>query len=273
MTAARIISILLAIASTSVSGVLRAELPAREVAATVGIDQKLDEQIPLDLAFRDDQGRDVRLGDYFGERPVILNMVYYECPMLCTQVLNGLVTALRIVEFDVGKEYDIVTVSIDHNETPELAAGKKRQYVEDYGREGAEKGWHFLVGDSLNVKRLADAVGFRFRYDPGSDEYAHASGLMIATPQGRLSRYFYGIEYAPRDIRFGLMDAADEKIGDIADKVLLLCYDYDPHTGQYGPAIMTLVQGAGVAPVLGIVGYIIISMRRERRRRTSSSAV
>jgi len=251
------------------AGESRAELAGNRVASEVGLDQKLDSLVPLDLMFRDETGRAVRLGEYFGKRPVILTLAYYECPMLCTQVLNGLVSAMRTLKFDAGREYEVITVSIDHTEGPVLAMGKKRQYMKDYGRAGTDNGWHFLTGDSVTIARLADAVGFRFMYDPESKEYAHASGIMVVTPQGRMSRYLYGIEYPPRDLRYSLIDAAENKIGSVVDKVLMLCYAYDPHTGTYGVAIMTIVRIAGAATVLAILGFIYASVRRDRRRRSS----
>ena len=244
-----------------------ADLPGNRVAQEVGIDQHLDSLVPLDLTFLDEAGRDVQLGRYFGRKPVILTLAYYECPMLCTQVLNGLVSAMRTLKFDAGKEYEVITVSIDPGETPALAAGKKRQYLKDYGRPGSENGWHFLTGDSAEIARLADAVGFRYMLDPETGEYAHASGIMILTPQGRLSRYLYGIEYPPRDVRFSLIDAGQNNIGSVVDQVLMLCYEYNPITGKYGVAIMTIVRTAGALTVVTIIGFIVASIRRDRRRR------
>jgi protein SCO1/2 len=268
----RIAVVACALALAAVADV-RAQLPGNRIAQGVGLDQKLDSLIPLGLTFRDETGRSVRLAEYFGKRPVILTLAYYECPMLCTQVLNGLVGAMRTLKFDAGKEYQVITVSIDHLETPALAAGKKRQYMKDYGRAGTENGWHFLTGDSVSIKRLADAVGFRFMYDPESKEYAHASGIMVLTPEGRLSRYLYGIEYPPRDLRFSLIDASKSRIGSFTDKILMLCYNYDPHTGKYGVAIMLIVRLAGIVTVLGMVGFIVMSVRRERRARRLQEAV
>lgn len=251
----------------------QAEIPAKVVSQDVSIEQRLDSLIPLGIAFKDEAGNDVQLGRYFGKRPVILTLSYLECPMLCTQVLNGLVSAMRTLKFDAGNEYEVITVSIDHRETPTLAAAKKRQYVRDYGRAGAENGWHFLTGDSLAIKRLADAVGFRFVYDPKSKQFAHASGIMIATPQGRLSRYLYGIEYPPRDVRFSLIEAGENKIGSITDKVMMLCFEYNPVTGQYGVAIMAIVRTAAVVTVVAMIGFIVLSVRRDRRRRLLDNAV
>ena len=205
------------------------------------------------------------LGDYFGRRPVILVLAYYECPMLCTQVLNGLVSAIGVLNFSVGKEFDIVTVSFDPGETPELARGKKAAYIERYKRAGAEGGWHFLTGSQHSITQLTRAVGFRYAYNAEVDQYAHPSGIIVATPDGRLSRYFYGIEYGPRDLRLALIDAADGKIGSPVDQLLLACFHYDPKSGKYSLAIMRFVQAAGILTVVGI-GLTILMLRRRDRR-------
>jgi protein SCO1/2 len=231
----------------------------------IGLDQKLNETLPLSLAFKDEQGRDVTLGDYFGQRPVILALVYYECPMLCTQVLNGLVSALGVMNFTAGREFDVVAVSFDPGETPELARGKKAAYVERYKRPGSEAGWHFLTGSQHSITQLTRAVGFRYAYNADVDQYAHASGIMVATPDGRLSHYFYGIEYGPRDLRLALIDAADRKIGSPVDQLLLACFHYDPKSGKYSLAIMRLVQAAGLLTVAGIGLGILLLRRRDRR--------
>jgi protein SCO1/2 len=231
----------------------------------IGLDQKLNETLPLTLDFVDESGRAVKLGDYFGKRPVILALVYYECPMLCTQVLNGLVSALGVMNFTVGTEFDVVAVSFDPGETPELARGKKAAYVERYKRAGSEGGWHFLTGTQHAITQLTRAVGFRYAYNAEIDQYAHASGIMVATPDGRLSHYFYGIEYGPRDLRLALIDAADRKIGSPVDQLLLACFHYDPKSGKYSLAIMRFVQGAGILTVAGI-GLGILRLRRRDRR-------
>jgi protein SCO1 len=236
-----------------------------ELLTEIGLDQQLDAQVPLDLRFKDEAGRDVRLGDYFGRKPVILTLVYYECPMLCTQVLNGLTSALGVLSFTVGQEFDIVTVSFDPKETPELAAAKKAAYLDRYKREGAGRGWHFLTGDERSVAALTRAVGFRYAYNASIDQYAHVSGIMVLTPEGRLSRYFYGIEYGPRDVRLALIEAADRRIGTPADQLLLYCFHYDPKSARYSFAITRLVRTLGVATVLAMVGGIVILRRRERR--------
>ncbi len=232
----------------------------------VGIDQRLNEQLPLDLKFRDENGQPVTLGMYFHKKPVIISLVYYQCPMLCTQVLNGMVQTFRTLKFAAGTEFEIVTVSIDHRETPEMAADKKDTYVTEYARTGVADGWHFLVGDSLSIKKLADAVGFKFIYDQPTRQFAHASGIMIATPQGKLARYLYGIEYGAKDLTFSIMEAAQEKIGSPVDKLLLLCYHYDPTTGKYGVVVANLLRGGGALTVLIIAGYMFVNYRRDRKR-------
>jgi protein SCO1/2 len=237
-----------------------------EVLKNIGLEQRLGNKVPLDLPFRDEAGRDVRLGDYFGKRPVVLTLVYYECPMLCTQVLNGLSTAIGTLKFTVGKEYDIVTVSFDPGETPALARAKKASYIERYNRPGAEQGWHFLTGSEASIKKLTQAVGFKYVYDPSIDQYAHVSGIMVLTPDGTMSRYFYGIEYWPRDLRFSLIEASDRKIGSPADLLLLPCFHYDPARARYSVAVMRLVRGAGVLTLVGIVAGVMFLRRREPRQ-------
>lgn len=231
----------------------------------VGIDQKLGAPLPLDLTFRDERGETVQLQQYFGEKPVILSFVYYECPMLCTQVLNGLLESLRTVSFDVGKQFEIVTVSFDPGETPKLAADKKASYVKQYKRAGAEQGWHFLTGDTASIRQLTQAAGFRYTYDPATDQFAHASGIMVVTPQGKMARYFYGIEYSGRDLRLALVEAAENKIGSPVDALLLYCFHYDPLTGKYGIVIMNVLRLAGVATVMALGTFMLVMFRRDRR--------
>jgi protein SCO1/2 len=232
----------------------------------VKIEQRLNEQVPLDLQFKDETGRTVRLSEYINNsKPVILSLVFYQCPMLCNQILTGLLGSLRSQSFDVGKEFEVLTVSFDPRETPELAAQKKQSYLQRYNRPGAEKGWHFLTGDQENIRRLTDAVGFQYNYDEKTNQFAHASGIMVMTPGGKLSRYFYGIEYNPRDLRLGLVEASDNKIGSTVDQLLLYCYHYDPATGRYGPVVMNIMRIGGIATVLGIGGLLLILRRRNGR--------
>jgi protein SCO1/2 len=233
----------------------------------VGLDQKLDAQVPLDLKFSDEQGREVTLGSLFGHRPVVLALVYYECPMLCTEVLNGLVSSLQTIAFNAGNEFDIVAVSFDPGETPALAAQKKALYVKRYGRPGAETGMHFLTGREDAIHALTSAVGFRYQYDPSTDQFAHTAVLTVLTPAGHVSRYLYGIEYQPRNLRLALVEAADGKIGTAVDKALLYCYHYDPETGKYGLAIMNLVRLGGIMTVAAAVSFIVLNLRRQPQAR------
>jgi protein SCO1/2 len=230
----------------------------------IGIDQRLHQKVPLDLEFVDETGRTVKLGDYLGKRPVLLALVYYECPMLCTQVLNGVTGALKVLNFDVGKEFDVVAVSINPREGPGLAAGKKQAYLERYGRPHTADGWHFLTGREENIRALATAVGFRYEYDEEIKQYAHGAGVELLTPKGVIARYFYGIEYSPRDLRFGIIEASEEKIGSPIDSVLLACYHYDPATGKYGAAAIKMVRIGAVATMIAFAVFLFVSLRRER---------
>jgi protein SCO1/2 len=238
----------------------------------VNIEQRLNEQIPLDLTFRDENGETVRLGDYFGKKPVVLALVYYSCPQLCNQVLNGLTSSLRTLNaFDIGKQFDVVTVSFDARETAELAAEKKQTYVQWYKREGAAEGWHFLTGDQDAIDRLTEAVGFHYAYDAPTNQFAHASGIMIATPEGRLARYYYGIEYSGKDLRLGLVEASGNRIGSPVDQLLLYCYHYDPATGKYGPIVINMIRLGGIATILAMIAFVLI-VRRRGPKQTSASA-
>jgi protein SCO1 len=236
--------------------------------SNVNIEQKLDAQIPLDDTFRDEFGRTVKLGDYFNQkRPVILNLVYFECPMLCTEVLNGLSSALRLMKLDVGKDFDVVTVSFDPREKPELAAAKKRAYLQRYGRPNAQNGWHFLTGDQANIQALTNAVGFHYQWDPKSQQFVHATAIMVLTPEGRVSKYFYGVDYSPKDLRLGLVDASQNHIGPVVDQVLLYCYHYDPRTGKYGAVVTRIMQLAGVATAVILGAFLIVLFKSEPRRK------
>jgi protein SCO1/2 len=235
----------------------------------VALEQRLHEQIPLDLLFRDETGASVRLGAYFGDKPVILALAYYDCPNLCTLVLNGLLRTLRALSFTAGEQFIVVTVSIDPDNTPALAAAKKTQYIQGYGRAGARDGWHFLTGEPAAIQRLAQAVGFRYTYDAKRDQFAHASGIMLLTPRGKLSRYFYGVEYAPRDVRLGLVEAAANRIGSPIDQLLLFCYHYDPQSGTYSLTILRVLRLAGLTTVLLLGTFMGVMIRRERRQKSS----
>jgi len=243
------------------------ELPAglREV----GIDQKLDGQLPLDLVFRDEGGREVRIEEYFRGRPVILAPVYYECPMLCNQVLNGLTESLKGLAFSAGEDFEVVAVSFDPRETPVLAAAKKESYVRRYGRAGADASWHFLTGDQESITRLTDAVGFRYRWDDATNQFAHASAVVVLTPRGKLSRYFYGVDYAPSDLRLGVVEASEGKVGSPVDQLLLYCFHYDPVTGKYGAAVMNVMKLSSVVFLI-VVGTLFVFLRRRNARRAGT---
>jgi protein SCO1/2 len=231
----------------------------------VGIDQRLNEQVPLDLSFKDEQGKTVRLGDYFvAGRPVILNLVYYQCPMLCTEVLNGLTSALKVIRFVPGKEFEVVTVSIDPRETPALAANKKEMYIKKLGNPEAAKGWHFLTGEQSQIAALASAVGWRYRYDAKMGQFAHAAGIILITPTGKVAQYYYGVEYSAKDMRLGIVEASQNKIGSLADQVLLYCYHYDPRTGRYGATITNIIRLAGLTTVLVLGGVLVMLFRQEK---------
>lgn len=240
---------------------------AQSILDDIGIDQRLNESVPLNLVFRDEMGREVRLGEYFGEKPVVLSLVYFKCPMLCTLVLNGLVRSLRATAFDAGREFNVVTVSFDPAETPKTAAEMKRVYMNEYRRPGAENGWHFLTGDAASIEALTKAVGFRYKYDLESGQFAHASGIMVLTPKGRIARYFYGLEYSARDLRLSLVESAENRIGSPVDQVLLYCFHYDPAKGKYGLAIMSVLRVAGAGTVLGLGALIVSLVYWQKKRR------
>jgi protein SCO1/2 len=239
----------------------------------VGIDQKLDQQVPLDLVFRDESGKDVRLGQLVRDRPVILMPVYYECPMLCTMSLNDLTKVLKVMQYDVGDQFDVVTVSFDPREGPELAREKKANYVEQYGRPGATKGWHFLTGDAEPIKRLTDAVGFRYTWDEPTKQFAHASGFMILTPQGKLARYFFGHDYSATALRLSLVEASQGRIGTVTDALILYCFHYDPAKGKYSLAIINILRVLGMLTVLLVGGFIVRSVMHERRAAARSTVL
>lgn len=233
----------------------------------VGIDQRLGEQIPLDLQFRDETGKTVKLGDYFRPgRPVIVNLVYYQCPMLCGEVLQGLTASLKVIKFMPGKEFEVVTVSIDPREGPDLAAAKKQAFMERLGRPGAEKGWHYLVGQQPQIDALAKALGWQYQYDPKTDQFAHAAGIILVTPEGKIAQYYYGVEYSARDMRLGIVEASQNKVGSLADQVLLYCYHYDPRTGKYGAAVTNMVRLGGALTVFLLGGFLIVLYRHEPRK-------
>jgi len=240
-----------------------------EALREVGFDQRLDQQVPLDIRLRDESGREVRLGDYFGDKPVILSLAYFSCPMLCGLHLQGLASSLKPLQFDAGKEFTVLTVSFDPRDTPERAAEKKKDSLARYGRAGAENGWHFLTGDADQIAALTSAVGFRYQYDEKRGEFAHPAGIVLLTPAGRVARYFFGIEYSSRDLRLGLVESAQGKIGTVIDQVLLFCFHYDPAMGRYSAVALNLVRGGGVLTILVLVALIGGALRREFTRRAA----
>lgn len=233
----------------------------------VTIEQRLNSQLPLDATFRDEYGQTVPLGKYFGKRPVVLALVYYECPMLCTQILNGMVRAAKVLTFTPGKDYDVVAISFDARETPKQAMLKKQIYMKDYGHPETANGWHFLTGDLSSIKRVTDAVGFRYKWDVYTATFAHASAIYVLTPDGKLSKYFYGIEYSPKDMRFGLIEASQNKIGTAVDQILLFCYHFDPTTAKYTLFALDLLRAAGAATVLTLGGFVFIMLRRDSKQK------
>ncbi|HVG08623.1 MAG TPA: SCO family protein [Thermoanaerobaculia bacterium] len=239
--------------------------PLREV----GYDQRIGQQVPLDLAFRDEAGRNVRLGEYFepgGHRPVILVLAYYHCPMLCDMVLQGVVTTLKPLTFDAGKEFDVVVASIDPDETPEMAAEQEREILARYGRAGAKEGFHFLTGPQASIDALTRAVGFRYVYEKERDEYAHPAGLVMLTPGGRVSRYLFGIDFPPRDVRLGLIESTQDKLGTVVDSLLLYCYHYNPAIGRYSTVVFNILRLAAGATLIGLVTLVVMLRRRESRQ-------
>lgn len=241
------------------------EPPPPAVLKRTGFDQNLGAQLPLDALVRDEEGRVVPLGTYFTDRPVVFSLVYYNCPMLCNLVLNGMVDVLGQVAFTPGRDYEIVTLSFDHEETHLLAAQKKANYIKEFGKAGAEQGWHFLTADEAAIKAITEAAGFKFAWDEKAQEFAHGSGIMIATPEGKLSHYFYGVVYNPRDVRLALVESSAGKIGNPVDQLMLFCYHYNPIMGGYSAAIMNLVRVGCLATIAAVGGFLVVSWRRERK--------
>jgi len=237
----------------------------------VGIEQHLNEQIPPGLVFRDETGKAVRLGNYFGSKPMILNLVYYQCPMLCGEVLSGLESALRVLKLDVGKDFDVLTVSFDPRETPEMATAKKAEYLKRYDRPGAQQGWHFLTGPQESIDALTRAAGFQYEYDPKTAQFAHATAIMVLTPEGKIAQYYYGVEFAPKDLR--LVQASQNKIGNLVDEVLLYCYHYDPDTGKYGAIVSRILKLAGGATILVLGTFLVVMFRLGSRPRPEAGRV
>ena len=240
----------------------------------VGIDQKLNQPLPADAVFNDENGNEVKLGSYFGKRPIVVSLVYYDCPMLCTQVLNGMVASFKTLSLNPGQDFDVISISFDPRETPALAASKKNVYVNYLPaskRAGANTGWHFLTGNEENIRRVTEAIGFHYRFDQSTNQFAHASAIYVVTPEGKLSHYFYGIEYAPRDLRLGLVEASQNKIGSAVDQLMLYCYHYDPETGRYGAVVMNMIRLGGVITVFGI-GLLLLVLRKRNAARVHLQA-
>lgn len=238
----------------------------------VGIEQRLGKQIPANLQFRDEAGNTVQLGQYFGKGPLILNFMYFHCPMLCGQVLQGLTGALRAIGYTAGKDFTVLTVSFDPQETPAMAAAKKKKVMAAYGRQQAEQGWHFLTGNAASVAALTQAAGFQYQYDEASKQYAHPTAIMVLTPQGRISQYHYGIEYAPRDVRLGLVQASNGQIGTLIDEALLYCYRYDPQTGKYGAIISRVLRISGAVWLAMVGAFLVVMFRMEPKNREQGRA-
>jgi protein SCO1/2 len=253
-----------AVAATPVTYPGRSSNETPTLLSEIGFDQKLGNALPLDAPFRDESGAAVRLGDYFGKRPVVLSLVYFDCPMLCTVSLNGLTSALDILPFEPGREFELVTISFDPKEGPAQATAKKKLQLARYKRPSALAGWHFLTGSQESIDRVTSAVGFRYAWDAETRQFAHPAGTVILTPEGRVSRYLFGIEYAPKDLRLALVESGDGKIGGLVDQALLFCYQYNPHTGRYSTTILGVIQVAAILTVLGLGGFIFVSRRREK---------
>lgn len=240
-------------------------LNAQTISERVGFDQRLGETLPLDLPFRDETGRSVRLGDYFGAKPVLLAFVYFRCPVLCPQIIIGISAALKGVSYEPGSDFEVVFVSFDPQDTPEMAAEKKSAAVERYGKPGTTAGWHFLTGEADAIERLTTAAGFRYAYDPTIRQFAHASGVVVATTDGRLARYLYGVEYAPKDLKLALFEAGEGRIGGLSEKLMLLCFNYDAALGKYTVATLFAIKVAGALTLAALIFSMVWMLRSERR--------
>lgn len=262
----RILSAILSLVLVLAGMPARGQILSTEQIGRVDFEQHLGASVPLNAIFRDETGAPVMLSRYFGERPVVLAMAYYECPNLCTVVLNGMLESLRDLRQEVGRDFDVIVVSINPQDTPKLAAEKKHTYSTRYGRPGTAKGWHFLTGDAVSIQQVAEAVGFHYVYEPQSKQYAHASGILVVTPEGKVSRYFLGIEYPPKDLRTAILQASQSKIGAVANRILLLCFHYDPQSGRYTLVIKRVIQIGGIGTALLVGAMIMWMLRCERRR-------
>ncbi len=249
-----------------------AQQTPQQVIQSVRFDQRLNEQVPLDAQFRDEQGNFAPLSSYFQGKPVVLALVYYDCPMLCTLTLNGMLKSMRALKFNAGEDFTVLTVSFDPREGADLAREKRQLYTRQYGRPISKEGWRFLTGEEKDIRRLTDSVGFQYTYDPETKQFAHASGLVLLTPEGKISRYLYGLEYSARDMRLGLVEASQNKIGGLVDQVLLFCYHYDPAAGKYSARVMNIVRLSGIITVMLIVGLVVTLSRRSREHEAGAHA-
>jgi protein SCO1/2 len=252
------------------SGIVASNVPPQFKDVTFR--QRLGDRLPLDVRLKDETGRDVTLGEYFGKKPVVLSFVYYQCPMLCTQVLNGISSSLKVLPFTAGKEFDVVLVSFDPRDTPEAANAKKRAHLDHWSVRDTSDGWHFLTGDEAAIRQVTSAAGFTYQWDAQTQQFAHVSGLLVASPDGTLSRYFYGVEFSPRDLRLAIVDSGNGKVGSVIDELLLYCFQYDPSHGRYGAVFMKMLRLGGVLTVGLIVGFIVLMRRREMRSATERHA-
>jgi len=244
----------------------KSSLEIPQLLEDVGFDQRLGEPVALDLMFRDETGEPVRLGDLFGDRPVLLIPVYYDCPMLCTMILNGFASSLMPLSFTPGEEFEVVVVSFNPRETPAKAAAAKERTVRRYGHPETAPSWHFLTGDEAEIARFTESIGFRYEWDAASQQYAHTAGIVLATADGTIARYFFGIEYAPRDLRLGLIEAADNKIGTVVDKALLYCFKYDPASGKYSAVVLNIIRLGGIVVIVILTLFITLMLRRDKSR-------
>lgn len=249
-----------------------AQGPVPNILRDVAFEQRLDAQVPLDIEFRDESGQVVRLNAYFGSKPVVLTLNYFYCPNLCPLILDALVGSLADLPFSIGQELNLISVSIDPRETPSLAFSKKQLYVKRYARAGADEGWHFLTGEQPSIERLTQAVGFRYAYDAAQDQYAHPAGIIVLTPQGKISRYLYGTEFSSQDLRLALVEASQNRIGSLTDQLLLVCYRYDPATGKYSTLALDVTRWCGLFTVLGLGIFLTLMWRRDLRRDKTSSS-
>ena len=245
------------------TGIVASNVPPEFKSVTFA--QRLNEQMPLDTVLKDESGRSVTFGDYFGKKPVLLSFVYYQCPMLCPQTLNGISSALKVLPFTPGKDFEVVLVSFDPKDTPEAANAKKRAHLLHWNRPDTAEGWHFLTGDEAAIRRLTSAAGFSYQWDEKTGQFAHVSGVLTLTPEGRLSRYFYGVEYSPKELRLALVESGKGRIGSAVEELLLYCFQYDPTTGRYGWVVMNLVRLGGVLTVAFLLGFVLVMRRREGR--------